>query len=182
MLSVTTKTGDLGESGLANGKRASKADPVFEVVGSLDELNSWIGLVVTQLDPDFSIQQQFLYTVQSTLFDIGAEVAMSPKTKLGNQALEELETKADELQRTMQDHWHTKFLLPGGTESAAMIDITRTVCRRCERVLVQYSQHQALSPLIVKYLNRLSDYLYILRCHVNAKALYNEKEFEVASK
>ncbi len=177
MLSVTTKTGDQGQSGLANGQRLPKADPVFEAIGTLDELNSWLGLVCTKLDGDFSEQQQFLYQVQTTLFDVGAEVARSPKTALRGAQLQTLEDMADSLQQTMEDQWHTKFLLPGGTESAAVIDIARTVCRRCERVLVAYAQTEQLSPLILKYLNRLSDYLYILRCHVNAKAEYSEKQF-----
>lgn len=180
-ISITTKTGDSGTSGLANGERLPKNSPVFEVIGTLDELNSWIGLIVAQLskttDKKLKKEREFLLTIQDTLFYIGAEVAQSPKAQLKPTQLKQIEKHADALQAVMADGWHTKFLLPGGTQLGAQIDITRTVCRRCERCLVQLIIAGNKLPLIQKYLNRLSDYLYLLRCFVNQLSHQTEREF-----
>lgn len=182
MLSVTTKTGDKGQTGLADGNRLSKADLTFEVIGTLDELNSWLGFVAVALSEHFQKEQQFLYEIQHSLFDVGAEIARSPKTKVTADQLEKLESEANILQQGMKDEWHTKFLLPGGIEAGARIDIARTVCRRCERVLVALSQQTDLSPVLLKYINRLSDYLYLLRCHVNAREQYQEQPYSPRKK
>jgi len=178
-ISITTKTGDMGESGLANGERTTKSDQVFEVIGTLDEVNSWLGLVAAKLGVSFEVHQQHLYQIQDTLFYIGAEVARSPKAKLEPHQVEQLETWETELQSELADNWHTQFVLPGGTELGGYLDVARTVCRRCERVTVGYAQQTPLSPIISQYLNRLSDYLYLLRCFVNQKAEYHEKKFAV---
>jgi cob(I)alamin adenosyltransferase len=182
MLSVTTKTGDKGETGLANGQRLSKADPTFEVIGTLDELNSWLGFAAVTLSDTFVEQQQQIYEIQHALFDVGAEIAHSTKTTLTQVQLEKLEKNSENLQQGMKDEWHTQFLLPGGIEAAARVDIARTVCRRCERALVQYSQQASISPIILKYINRLSDFLYLLRCHVNAHEQYQELLYTAGKK
>ncbi len=177
-ISVSTKTGDRGETSLANGQRVSKDHPLFFVVGTLDELNSWLGLVVVKLDNIFPDHKQFLLEVQNTLFYIGAEVALSPNTKFDDQALTKLEIISENLQKSLEDDWYQKFLLPGGTETGAILDIARTVCRRCERVLVKANKEGCeIRPLIFKYLNRLSDYLFVLRCFVNHSMEYEEKQF-----
>lgn len=177
-INITTKTGDAGQSGLANGQRTGKDQLVFEVIGTLDELNSWLGLIAVKLNTSFQTYQQQLYQIQDTLFYIGAEVAASPKAKLTQTQVEELEEWQAALQEKLADNWHTKFVLPGGTEVGAYLDITRTVARRCERIAVSYSQNAELSPIILVYLNRLSDYLYLLRCFVNQHEEYQEKLFE----
>lgn len=198
VISITTKTGDRGESGLANGQRLSKADAHFEVVGNLDELNSWLGLVVVKLQQqvtgtagatvDTIEFSRYLQQVQDTLFYIGAEVALSPKATLKKSALDDLEKKATKLQDELAHDWHTRFVLPGGTEVGAWLDIARTVCRRAERSMVSLQRQSAVdpiknqlefNPMLVKYLNRLSDYLYLLRCYLNDQLGYDEKEFEV---
>ena len=194
---ITTKSGDRGESGLANGIRLSKADIHFEVVGNLDELNSWLGLVVVKLtqadlEPKKATSWKkfavYLQELQDTLFYIGAEVAQSPKARLKPEALKKLEKNATTLQHALADDWHTRFVLPGGTEIGAWLDIARTVCRRTERSMVLL-QHQSavdldknqleFNPMLVKFLNRLSDYLYLLRCFLNDQLDYTEREFEV---
>jgi len=176
-ISITTKTGDYGESGLANGQRLGKDSLTFEVIGTLDELNSWLGLVVAKLGESFQTHTQNLYTIQETLFYIGAEVARSPKAKLKAAAVTELEEWAKDLQTELEDNWHTKFVLPGGTELGGFLDVTRTVCRRCERVVVSLHAQEPLSEYILQYLNRLSDYVYLLRCFVNQQEQYQEKLF-----
>ena len=174
MISVYTKTGDNGESGLANGKRVSKADPIFEILGTLDEFNSHLGSCVVLLP-----KEKKLLEIQDTLFHVGAEIAGSHKTKLTERKTSELEKMIDSLQGKMEDNWYQKFLLPGGSEEAARLDIARTVCRRLERLIVTYSQTTSVSPFILKYINRLSDYLYVLRCYVNVQGKKKENVFIV---
>lgn len=177
MISISTKTGDSGESGLANGQRIDKDELIFEVLGTQDELNSWIGFALGKLSGHFQKQKKFLLEVQDTLFYIGAELARSPKAQLKKSQLTKLETKSEDLQEQMGKGWTTKFLYPGGNESAAILDITRTISRRLERLVVHYAKKEETSPLILQYLNRLSDYLFVLRCYVNWQENYQEKKF-----
>lgn len=186
MQSISTKTGDAGVSGLANGKRLPKSDLVFEVLGSLDELNSWLGVIVAELGlPHYAQhahQRMVLRSVQDTLFYVGAEVAQSPKVAVKKSALTFLEHQATSLQDSLQDGWTTAFLLPGGSVLAAHVDVTRAVCRRVERVLANYATTTLLSPLLLQYLNRLSDYLYIFRCACNAVEGVTEQAFVADTK
>lgn len=179
MISVSTKTGDEGISGLANGERVSKASSFFTVIGALDELNSHLGLVAAMLGTQFSISQKQLYHIQDTLFYIGAELAKSPKATLKEAEVEILEKIVNKLQEKMSDDWHTKFVLPGGTVLGGHLDVARTVCRRAECNMVAHAQDHEVSPILLKYLNRLSDYLYVLRCFINHSLEYDEQEFEV---
>jgi cob(I)alamin adenosyltransferase len=178
-IAITTKTGDHGQTGLANGQRTGKDEIVFEVIGTLDEVNSWLGLVAAKFGTGFENHQKQLYQIQDTLFYIGAEIAQSPKARLSLEKVELLEKWQTALEDELADNWHTKFVLPGGTELGGYLDISRTVCRRCERLTVALSRSENVSPILLQYLNRLSDYLYLLRCYVNQKVEYQEQEFEV---
>lgn len=178
MESVTTKTGDKGQSGLANGQRLPKDAMIFEVLGTQDELNSWLGVVVSQLSDHFAEQKTFLLTVQDRLFYLGAELAQSPKAHLEQPALTELEKHSSQLQKKMEKGWTTKFLFPGGNQAAAYTDVARTVSRRFERLVVKYSREVPVNPIIIKYVNRLSDFLYVLRCFINHEEKYQEKQFK----
>lgn len=182
MISVSTKTGDAGESGLADGTRLSKDAHIFEVLGTVDELNSWLGLVVSSLEQHKQLAKyrKQLLEIQDTLFFLGAELAGSPKTQFPDNALTLLESRSNKLQYQMGDGWTTKFLLPGGVQVAAELDIARTVCRRLERRIVSLvaESAQPLRPVLTKYINRLSDYLFVLRCHTNQVLGYEEKQFE----
>ena len=180
-LSVSTKTGDKGATSLANGQRISKSDPLFDLIGTVDELNSWLGLVVIKLEAGFAAQKEFLLEIQNQLFFIGAELALAPKVSLEKTALTKLEKTSEKLQKEMQGQWHQKFLLPGGTEQGAYLDIARTIARRTERLACKYAGDHLISPLILKYLNRLSDYLYVLRCYINHAVEYQEKQFDKSS-
>ena len=186
MINISTKTGDQGQTGLANGQRLSKANPRMEVIGSLDEFNSWLGVVVANwpegLKPQLKQEQQFLLEIQDKLFEIGAEIAQSPKVKIKAKFLKKLETRSAVLQKQMEQGWHQKFLLPGGSKPAAWLDLARSVCRRTERSLVKLQQQvknnqEKIRPLLLKTINRLSDYLYVLRCFVNLELGQAEKEF-----
>src|SRR5260221_228678 len=134
MNSISTKTGDKGESGLANGERLAKDDLIFEVLGTQDELNSWLGLAIAKLPAYFGKQKDFLTEIQDALFYIGAELARSPKAKLDQAKLTKLEKNSEKLQAKMVKGWTTKFLYPGGNEAAAILDVARTVARRFERL------------------------------------------------
>ena len=179
LINVSTKTGDKGESGLISGERVTKHQPVFMAIGEVDELNSWLGLIVAQFGAEFAAHKDFLLGVQDTLFYLGAELARSKKTKLTLPMVTELEQQSNELQKLLADDWHTKFLLPGGTVLGGYLDIARTVCRRTERSVVALAQQEDIRPVVFQYLNRLSDYLYILRCFINHALEYQEKKFEV---
>lgn len=178
IIRISTKTGDAGETGLANGERLSKASPLFEIIGTLDELNSWLGLVVVGI-PKTDKQRKIVYAIQNTLFVVGAELAKSPKAALTQRDLTLIERQSEELQLSMAENWHSKFLLPGGTKNGAHCDIARTVSRRLERVLVSYHHIYPVRSLILQYINRLSDYLYVLRCYLNEQAGYAEQEFHI---
>jgi cob(I)alamin adenosyltransferase len=140
-----------------------------------------LGLVVSKLSGHFKDQQKYLLKVQDTLFYIGAELAQSPKAKLKEAVLKELEKSSEALQKKMEKDWTTKFLYPGGNEAAATADVARTISRRFERLVVKYSREVPVNPVIIQYVNRLSDFLFVLRCFINHEEKYEEKKFEAKS-
>jgi cob(I)alamin adenosyltransferase len=175
--SISTKTGDSGESGLITGERVAKDASIFEAIGTVDELNSWLGLVISQFENQFESQKEQLITIQEQLFYLGAELAGSKTAVITEQALRDLEQQAHQLQTALSDNWHTKFVFPGGTQLGAHCDVARAVCRRTERVLVTLSREHKQSKLVMQYINRLSDYLYLLRCFVNEQVSFDERQF-----
>lgn len=198
--SISTKTGDGGQTGLANGERVSKTAPVISVLGELDELNSWLGLVVVELrewliekhrrQPTTSqekplavacsawfiekAESSFLLEVQEQLFILGALVSRAPKVTESEIILEKLEKREKELEKILADGWHQNFVYPGGTYLAARIDLARAVCRRVE---LRWLNAGVLLPRAQKFLNRLSDYLYLLRCTANHADAAHEHYF-----
>ncbi len=180
-LSVSTKTGDQGETGLANGQRLGKDALLFEVLGTSDELSSWLGLCVVELPKEWQAQRQLLWSIQEQLFHIGAELAGSTKTKLSASALPDLEALENKWQAELSDAWTTKFLFPGGSAPAAYLDVARTVARRLERHVVALHRQQPVRPVVLQYLNRLSDCLYVMRCWANDQLQQQEQQFVVES-
>lgn len=198
--SISTKTGDGGQTGLANGERVSKTAPVIAVLGELDELNSWLGLVVVEVkewlvenhkrQPTTSQEKplaqacaswfteqaevSFLLEVQEQLFVLGALVSRSPKVKESEIIIEKLEKREKELEKVLAEGWHQNFVYPGGTYLAARIDLARAVCRRVE---LRWLSAGVLLPRAQKFLNRLSDYLYLLRCAANHADATHEHYF-----
>ena len=176
---IYTKTGDKGVSSTFDGKRVSKADKIFAVLGGLDELNSWLGFVACLVD-ETELRQE-IYHLQENLFEIGAMVAgsKSSKLKFNKNDVLNLETRIDfYFDQTSVDE-NRKFVLPGGSELAARIDLARSVCRRVEMVVVSYFclEKNKKSDVILQFLNRLSDYLFALRCFVNESESVREREF-----
>lgn len=163
-MKIYTKTGDKGETGLIGGTRVSKADLRIDAYGTVDELNSWIGLLrAGKMDER---QQQVLAQVQDRLFVIGSQLAADP-VKSRMQLPELTDADIGLLEKEM-DHMNDSlpelraFVLPGGNQQAAFGHLARTVCRRAERLVVALQQHAAVESRILEYLNRLSDYLFTL--------------------
>jgi cob(I)alamin adenosyltransferase len=174
-MKLYTKTGDTGESGLASGHRMSKDSLVFEVLGTLDELNAWLGYSVAMIE-DAALRQD-LMRIQDQLLIIGAVIAGSKKVLFDASEIHWLEKEIDQYQSQFGEDWYKKFLLPGGTEHAARIDVTRTVCRRAERLVVTWSKQEIQHPELQQYINRLSDYLFALRCFINHSMKFEETQF-----
>jgi len=181
---VYTRTGDQGKTSLIGGTRVSKAHLRLETYGTIDELNSVIGVVIATMqapEPLYSLRP-FLQRIQSDLFDIGSHLACEDaqiRTKLPlihEEHIQELETKMDEFSAALPAL--KNFVLPGGCVAAAHAHVARTVCRRAERACVAMSESQTdghdVEPLIIRYLNRLSDYLFVLSRALNWDAKSDE--------
>jgi len=171
-MKIYTKTGDTGETGLPGGGRVRKDATVTELCGTVDELNTALGLVrATQVPGDID---RLLDRIQNQLFDLGAEVArLGAKTnsgcRIGAADVRALEEAIDHFDAELPPL--KNFILPGGTFAAAEIHFARAVCRRAERGLVGLMRESpALSAEILIYLNRLSDLLFVMARLVNARA------------
>ena len=180
VINVSTKSGDQGTSGLIGGVRLPKSSHVFQTLGDIDELNTWIGYALVTLSKNLPEQSAALRHAQKNLYLLSALIAHADpqKVSLATGELSTLEKNSLFLQESMKSDWTTAFLYPGGTETAARLDSARTVCRRAERSLVALSHQQHVSEVVLKYVNRLSDYLFVLRCFVNFKEGYQEAQFD----
>jgi cob(I)alamin adenosyltransferase len=155
---IYTRTGDDGTTGLGDGSRTDKDGVRVAAYGTTDELNSIIGMVLSLSVPDDV--RRVLHEVQHHLFDLGGELCIP-----GHQAINE--THIDWLENTL-DHFNDNlpplkdFILPGGSQAAANCHLARTVCRRAERLVVSLQRLESVPPFSMKYLNRLSDLLFVL--------------------
>ena len=156
---VTTKTGDSGQTGLGNGERISKNSLRIHAMGSIDKLNSFIGWARIETDEELS---KSLECIQQDLFNLGGELAV-PDVEM-NLLTEERLTWLERNIEAINDDLPplTEFILPGGTEGCARIHIVRAECRDSERILVALGELEAIPKLHKTYLNRLSDYLFIV--------------------
>ena len=161
---IYTKTGDDGTTGLFGGARIPKYDLRIETYGTVDELNSYIGLIRDQPIDNESIK--VLLEIQDRLFTIGSMLATQPdKKNLSGPVIEEkdvelLEKEIDKMDAGLPPLKH--FILPGGNTIVSFIHIARCICRRAERLAVHLFTQKEVNTLVIKYLNRLSDYLFIL--------------------
>jgi cob(I)alamin adenosyltransferase len=160
-MKIYTKTGDDGTSALFGGQRVSKAHIRLHAYGTTDELNSFVGLLCAQ--PELKAQSYFLQIIQNELFVLGSHLATeAPNLKkhlpeFSQNATAALEQAIDEMEAQLPKL--TNFVLPGGSQAIALCHVCRTVCRRAERYCVEI---QDLEPMIQEYLNRLSDYFFVL--------------------
>lgn len=176
-MKIYTKTGDGGETGLFGGGRIPKDSLRVAAYGEVDELNAALGLARALEPQEFA--DALLQRIQRDLFTIGAELATPDPDKLhkalsrtsaaiGESDIAALEDAIDGHQSRLEPL--KNFILPGGAPKAAVLHLARTVCRRAERAVVALSRHEQISPAILRYLNRLSDLLFVLARAANAHA------------
>ena len=181
-MKIYTKTGDQGKTSFVGGERVSKNDPRIEATGTLDELNSAIGMAMSFL-PEHNIVRVMLEKAQHDLFTLGAELSwFTSKAGTTNRQLpvtteaqvQELEHHIDHL--TEELAIQTAFILPNGTQASTFLHFARTVCRRAERGIVTLAQHYPLNPEIIKYINRLSDLLFVMARHANKEFAIKQQQ------
>ena len=163
---IYTRTGDGGTTGLADGSRVGKDTPRVAAMGDVDELNSAIGLLLAEDLPQ-AMRASFL-AVQHDLLDIGGELCLPGHTLINEGHVTRLEQALDQLNATLSPL--KEFVLPGGSRAAAAAHLARTVCRRAERKLVALSRTDNVPPLLLHYLNRLSDLLFVSARALNRHA------------
>ena len=155
---IYTRTGDDGSTGLGDGSRTGKDSARVNAYGTVDEANSCIGLVLASELPDEV--RDLLTAIQHQLFDLGGELCIPGHAAIFDADIERLEARMDALNETLPPL--KEFILPGGGEAAARCHIARTVVRRAEREAVALARVEAVRPEAVRYLNRLSDLLFVL--------------------
>lgn len=162
-MAIYTKTGDKGETSLANGQRVPKTDVRIEAYGTVDELNSWIGLlrvIILHAADDVRLSDVQLEWIQNKLFNLGAELSEAPGEWIIVDDVKRLEEWIDAMQEvTPKQH---AFVLPMGSEMVAKCHVCRTICRRAERRMIE-SEAKAVS---LQFVNRLSDYLFVLSRYI----------------
>lgn len=170
-MKIYTKTGDKGTTALFGGKRVSKADLRIETYGTVDELNSYVGLV---RDQAVNKNRKFiLVEIQDRLFTIGSILATEPgntKVKIPSLIPEDitiLEKEIDAMDASLPVM--KSFVLPGGHQSVSFCHVARTVCRRAERLVIALDAQEKIDALVIQYLNRLSDYLFMLSRKMSAE-------------
>lgn len=176
-MKIYTKTGDAGQTSLIGGTRVPKHHLRIETYGTADELNSYIGYIADQLF-DLETEKNILIKIQDRLFTIGASLASDPeKSKMKIPDLLDLditllENEIDRMNSYLPEL--KSFILPGGNVAASSCHIARCVCRRTERLATQLSENSYVHQLVLPYLNRLSDYLFVLARFVCLKRNGNE--------
>lgn len=163
---ITTRTGDRGETGLGDGSRVSKDSARVRALGELDELNSAIGLLLAEELP--AEVAEILGEVQHDLFDLGGEVSIPGHSLLGDAQVARLEAASENWNAGLEPL--KEFILPGGTRAAATAHLVRTICRRAERSLVALGEKERIGEPARRYLNRLSDLLFIAGRRLNRHA------------
>lgn len=166
---IYTRTGDRGQTSLFGGQRVLKTDDRVDTYGTIDELNSVLGVVVANIETRHRKLARELEGIQHDLFDIGSYLANPQATPIKRLAsrIEEFEKRIDQMTVKMPELHN--FILPGGGRVGASLHQARTVCRRAERRLVALMQHEDIDKQVVKYINRLSDLLFTMARSVNHK-------------
>ncbi len=180
-MKIYTKTGDKGETGLIGGKRISKGDPRIVAYGSVDELNSNIGIAISSLTVKdrhlFLDLINILTCIQSELFIVGSDLA-DPRYPAGNQNQYQTPRTEENMTSALEDAIDkfetelepiTFFILPGGSIEASLLHITRTIARRAEIAATLLSKDQIINPIVLVYLNRLSDFLFVAARLINKR-------------
>lgn len=167
---IVTRTGDSGTTGLGDGSRTTKDSERIHAIGEIDELNSCIGLLLTE--PVSTEVRQALLGVQHDLFDLGGELCMPGMQFMQDEQVERLESLIEQFNQALPKL--KEFILPGGTRAAAFAHLARTICRRAERVVVHLHHSAPQSDALRRYLNRLSDLLFVLGRTLNREQGQND--------
>lgn len=183
-MKIYTKTGDKGKTALFDGTRVFKSNPRVDTYGTIDELNSYLGVVIAGLDGKLNLKNlhKELFLIQSDLFEIGALLANphTEKKQIENvtvyfdKRVSEIENLLDTFSVEMPPI--TQFILPGGGKTGALLQFARTLARKCERKIVSLSQSETIEPAILCYFNRLSDLLFTMGRYAN----HVEQQKEIA--
>ena len=175
---VYTRTGDQGETSLVGGVRIKKSDIRLEAYGTVDELSAQLGMLVSQMKP--GNERDLLIRVQNNLFNVCTHLAtdqsqtpLYPSAHLADGEIELLEQRIDNIMHELPER--QGFVLPGGHPTACQAHICRTVCRRAERRIAALAEQATIAPEMQKYVNRLSDYLFVLAKKIN----FNENVSEI---
>ena len=163
-MKIYTKTGDKGKTSLLGGTRVSKSDERLDAYGTIDELNSFLGLV-RDLEIDVG-RKNLIHEIQSRLFTVGSSLAAENerakdfKPDLEERDVAKLEQAIDAMNEKLPQM--RNFIIPGGHQLVSTSHIARTVCRRAERLVIKLSNSEEIEDIVIRYLNRLSDYLFVL--------------------
>ena len=163
---VYTRGGDKGKTSLGDGSRVPKTDKVIIALANIEELNANLGLVICKLPTEY---KKIFLKIQNDLFDLGADI-ITPITKknslrINKSYISNLENQIDIILSKLPAL--KSFILPGGTEISSRIHISRTVCRRCEIAILELNKKKAVNSEILKYINRLSDFLFVVARNIN---------------
>ena len=175
---IYTRTGDDGSTGLGDGTRVPKDSARVEAYGTVDELNSVVGLLLCE--PLGDEVRAALTRIQHTLFDLGGELCIPGRSVLVEAQVTALEDLLDRLNADLAPL--KEFILPGGTRAAALCHVARTVCRRAERRVYTLARREPLPPVTLKYLNRLSDLLFVMARAINRTAKVPDTLWQPAPK
>jgi len=167
---IYTRTGDQGKTGLADGSRVDKFNSRIESLGNIDELNSIIGILLTEKLPND--KKEILNRIQHDLFDIGGELSIPNHMKINDKKISFLENALDNMNKELPPL--KEFILPGGSKVSSYCHLARTVCRRVERNLFKLAQTDKVNEASLKYINRLSDMLFVLARFLNKTNKFND--------
>ncbi|MBI3570382.1 MAG: cob(I)yrinic acid a,c-diamide adenosyltransferase [Gammaproteobacteria bacterium] len=163
---ITTRTGDNGTTGLGDGSRVQKTNPRIEAIGAVDELNSLVGLLLARELPDEI--RAVLTDIQHDLFDLGGELSIPGRVTISEDQVMRLEIMLEDLNEKLPPL--KEFILPGGSEAAAVCHLARTVCRRAERSVIHLGETETINTATIRYLNRFSDLLFVAARTLNRHA------------
>jgi cob(I)alamin adenosyltransferase len=182
-VNIYTKTGDKGKTSLIGG-RVDKDDVRVEAYGTIDELNSFVGQAICQLEEElFQDLKEELVNIQHELFDCGSDLAFAKQGhpyKVNDTMIEQLESRVDVYMEEAPPI--ERFILPGGTLAAATLHICRTISRRAERLVVSVQKEHQINEAVMRYLNRLSDYFFAAARVANARAGVKDVEYVRSAK
>ena len=166
-MKIYTKTGDDGTTGIQNGTRISKSESRIQAYGMVDEVNSFLGFILTKLDA--KDLENLLIKIQNDLFVVGSDLSNSDlkntQNRVNDDMIKTLEENIDKLENDLSPI--TNFILPGGHEVAALVHVSRSITRRAETFVISLSEKEKINNNCIRYLNRLSDLLFVIARSIN---------------